>query len=199
MLVEVTESPFESAHLPGLASEHPRSPRASLEAFIGACFAKAYGAEVAYFCRHLVGFEAAGGAWRAAAGYAVARDGPLYLEHYLDEPVERAISRRRGRTVARDEIVEVGNLAATSPGAARLIIRAMAAHLHGKGFTWVAFTATRELRNTFARLGLALHPLVRADASRVPGQGVGWGDYYAHDPVVVYGGICEGLDRDMAA
>jgi hypothetical protein len=193
MLVEVTEFPVESVYPPSSAAELARSPRASLEAFIGARFAEAYGAQVAHYCRHLVGFEDAGGEWHAAAGYALARDGPLYLEHYLDEPVERAIATAQGRTVARAGIVEVGNLAATSAGAARLIIRAMAAHLHERGFTWVAFTATRGLRNTFARLGLALQPLARAEAARVPGRGAGWGDYYAHDPVVVYGIIGDGV------
>jgi hypothetical protein len=199
MLVEVTEHPVDSVYSQACSSALPDARRASLEAFIGARFEKAYGARVAHYCPRLVGIEAARGAWCAAAGYAAARDGPLYLEHYLDEPVEGAIGRRLRRSLARDGIVEVGNLAATSPGAARLVIRLMRAHLHRAGFAWVAFTATRELRNTFARLGLPLQSLARADPARVPGHGAGWGDYYAHDPVVVFGSIGEGLVREAAA
>ena len=51
----------------------------------------------------------------------------------------------------------------------------------------VTFTATRELRNTFTRLGLELRVLAHADRRRVPGGGAGWGRYYAHDPMVMLG------------
>jgi hypothetical protein len=200
MLLEVTEHPADSACRPSRFSASAAvERRASLEAFVAERFEKAYGAQAVHYCRHLVGIERADGGWCAAVGCAAARDGPLYLEHYLDEPVELAIFRREGISIAREGIVEVGNLAATSPGAGRAVVRAMATRLHDAGFTWVAFTATRELRNTFARLGLALHALAPADPARVPGHGAGWGDYYAHDPVVVFGKIGEALGRKVTA
>jgi hypothetical protein len=102
-------------------------------------------------------------------------------------PIERAIEAATGSAVARANVVEVGNLAATSPGAAREIIVATGAHLGRSGFAWVTFTATRQLRNTFARLRFGLLAIGRADRARVPDGGEAWGRYYEHDPVVVIG------------
>jgi hypothetical protein len=203
MLLDVPDFPSGSVYFPAQAAGRPAPSaaravfadagaiftRPSLEAFIAARFAKAYGAQLTHYCRHLVGLRRADDGWRAAVGYTAAREGPLFLEHYLDVPVERAIAAVASRTIRREEVVEVGNLAATSPGAAREIIQAMAAYLPRAGFRWVTFTATRELRNTFARLRLGLASLGSADARRVPGEGTGWGDYYAHDPRVVFVGM----------
>jgi len=175
----------------GVAETVGAVQRASLERFIAARFAQAYAARGDHYCVHLVGIRTANGAWRAAVGYTGAHEGSLYLEHYLDQPVESAIAAVTRRHIARERIVEVGNLAATSPGAAREIIRAMGAHLRRAGFAWVTFTATRELRNTFTRLGLNLRLLGPADPRRVPGGGAEWGRYYAHDPAVVFGEIGE--------
>lgn len=164
--------------------------RASLEAFIAARYATAFDARVEHFCRHLVGLpqgERAG--WRAGVGYTAAADGPLYLEHYLDAPIEEALAQATGVRVMRSEVAEVGNLAATSPGAAREIIVTMREHLERAGFAWVAFTATRELRNSFARLRLALVDIGPAHAHRLADGGEAWGRYYAHDPRVVAGSL----------
>ena len=51
------------------------------------------------------------------------------------------------------------------------------------------FTATRELRNAFTRLGLAPLELSPADPARLPDGGARWGSYYANEPVVVAGRI----------
>src|SRR5688500_5530748 len=51
----------------------------------------------------------------AALGYRRASAGPLFLEAYLDEPIEDAVGRHLGASVSRDRIVEVGSLAANSP------------------------------------------------------------------------------------
>ncbi len=193
--------PEGSVHYRGVAREplsrathRASATRLLLEAFIAARYAAAYGARVEHFCPHLVGLPAASGnAWRAGVGYTPAAASELYLEHYLDRPIEAAIAGATGSVVAREDVVEVGNLASASPGAAREIIVAMRAHLARAGFTWVTFTATRELRNSFARLGLRLVDLGRADPARLPDGGAAWGRYYAHDPVVVAGALRAGV------
>jgi len=181
----------------GVAEAAAGVQRASLESFIAARFAQAHGARVAHYCRHLVGLRAASGGWRAAVGYTGAHEGSLFLEHYLDVSIEHAIAQAMRQPVRRDEVVEVGNLASRTPGAAREMIGAMRAHLRRAGFEWVTFTATRELRNTFVRLGLDLHVLCAADPRRVPGGGAGWGRYYSHDPVIVFGRLA-GVTRAIA-
>lgn len=177
----------------GIGSSSP-ALRQSLEAFIARRFAEAYGAEVEHFCRELVGLRYPDGAWRAGVGYTPAGSQRLHLEHYLDASVEEVIARAVAGPVLRDAVVEVGNLAAASAGAAREIVVAMESHLQQRGYAWVVFTATRELRNTFARLRMSPIVVARADPARLPCGGSRWGRYYDNDPMVVVGAL-----RDRAA
>jgi hypothetical protein len=163
--------------------------RPALEAFIAAEFRRVHGASVQHFCQVLAGCRDAQGRWIAALGYTPARDGALFLEQYLDEPVEAAIGARIGHAVARPDVVEVGNLAGTDVGAARALIVAMTRHLHALGLVWVAFTATRALLNSFARLRLVPTVLADADPARLGAAGRDWGSYYASRPQVMFGNI----------
>jgi hypothetical protein len=130
--------------------------------------------------------------WQAGAGYASAGTQVLFLEQYLDCPIERAIAAALGRPVARPGIVEVGNLAAVSAGMARVLIPQLARYLHRLGYKWVAFTATRALRNSFQRLGLRPLSLTRADPRRLRDGAAAWGTYYDNDPVVMAGKVSHG-------
>ncbi|HSC97096.1 MAG TPA: thermostable hemolysin [Burkholderiales bacterium] len=170
---------------------HPA--RATFEHFIAARFGRAYGAHVTHFLPHLLGVRDGLARWQAAAGYAAAGVQALFLEQYLDGPIEFTLAATLGRPVARAGIVEVGNLAAISAGMARALIPLLARHLHRLGYRWVAFTATRALRNTFYRLGLRPLRLTRADPARLADGGSSWGTYYDHDPVVMAGKISLGL------
>lgn len=172
--------------------------RAELERFITERFRDVHGARISHFCDQLLGVRAAAGAWQAGAGYTAAASARLFLEQYLDAPVEAALSRASGRRIERGSIAEVGNLAA-APGTLRELIPALGAHLHELGYRWVAFTATRELHNAFRRLGLEPLVLAPAQASRLPDGGAAWGTYYSHAPNVMGGLIAACLPGRMAA
>ena len=163
--------------------------RKGLEAFIAHSFLATYGATLSHFCDTLLGCRDGGGLWVAALGYSLGKDGPLFLEHYLDAPIEQAIGARAGHAIARAEIVEVGNLAAAHPGAARALIVSMTRLLHAQGLHWVAFTATASLLNSFARLRLKPGVLAEADPRRLPDAGSRWGSYYESQPQVMFGDI----------
>jgi hypothetical protein len=177
------------------AMQPPSTPaqRADLEGFIARRFERAYGATLAHFLPHLLGLRDASGQWQAAVGYAGAADGPLFLEQYLDAPIERVLERRLGRPVARERVVEVGNLAAARAGIARVLIPSLAARLRSHGFEIAVFTATRELRNAFERLALGPLALAPADPARLRGGAAAWGSYYAHAPTVMGGRISDCL------
>lgn len=170
-----------------VAPGHPE--RRALEAFIADEFARIHGARVQHFCRMLVACRDACGKLVGALGYTAARDGALFLEHYLDLPVETAIAGKAGQAIARADIVEVGNLAGRCAGAARALIVFMTRHLFQQGYTWVAFTATRALLNSFARLRLLPTVLADADPGRLGEAGRAWGSYYASRPQVMFGNI----------
>lgn len=169
--------------------------RAGLEAFIADAFRASYGAEVSHFNDMLLGVRAGDGHWIGALGYTPAVLGPLFLEHYLDAPVETAISAHARRPVARSAIVEVGNLAASHPGAARALIIRTTQLLNSQGLRWVVFTATVSLLNSFSRLRLQPHVLAPADPARLPDGGQHWGSYYDTQPKVMFGDIHYGYTQ----
>jgi Thermostable hemolysin len=87
------------ARLEPVHRAHPG--RAGFESFIAARFGRAYGAHVTHFLPHLLGVRDGLAHWQAAAGYAAAGVQTLFLEQYLDQPIERAISTALGRPIAR--------------------------------------------------------------------------------------------------
>ena len=114
---------------------------------------RTYGARVDHFADHLLGLRRANGPWLAGVGYTLVAAEPLFIERSLQNaPVETEIARRLGTPVRRDQIVEVGNLAATEPGAARRVIICMTALLNQVERTWVVFTSTRSLLNDRAEI-----------------------------------------------
>jgi hypothetical protein len=164
-------------------------PRADLECFIAERFRRAYGATVSHFCAHLLGMRDTAGAWQAAAGYTPAASGALYLEHYLDRPVEIVLSGALERKVPRERIVEVGNLASAARGFGGRFLPALRRYLLDLDYRWVVFTATREVRGILQHLAFQAQPLAPASPSRLPDGGAGWGTYYAHEPNVMAGTI----------
>lgn len=175
----------------------PGHQRFVVEAFIRRRFAEQHAARVTRFMPCLLGLHAADGSLHGAVGLRLAREGPLFLERYLDHPIEEAIGLRCDGAAARSEIVEVGNLAAEGQGTARRLIVSLAERLSGRGLRWVAFTGTPTLLNSFRRLGLSLHRLGPADPARVGPEISDWGRYYDCRPQVMVGRIPEGY-RQLA-
>lgn len=160
--------------------------RAETEAFIRAAYARAHGATVTRFMPELLALRDAEGNVLAACGLRVAAGSRLFLEAYLDAPVETVLEQRIGLSVPRAGIVEVGNLAVSGSGSARTLIRALTDCLHARGPDWVVFTAVPTLHNAFLRLGIAPLPLARAHAERLPeGERAAWGRYYEANPQVM--------------
>jgi len=154
--------------------------------FVRALYLARYGAHIALPRGPFLALRDASGRVRAAL--ALRRgEAPFFLEHYLDAPVHTFLPGG-----VRDGIVEVGSLAADVPGGARALVVTLTAFLAACSMQWVVFTARRELRNTFARLGIVLHPLAAAHPDRLPDGGAGWGSYYEGDPQVVAGEVAQG-------
>jgi hypothetical protein len=175
------------ANLQVLAPDHPE--RAALRRFISDKYLKDYGAELHHFAEYLIGLRRTGDPWSAGLGYTLAEAKKLFVEQYLDQPVEIAITTSLGIEVRRDQIVEVGNLAASSAGAARRVIIDTTTLLNRMNRSWVVFTATRSLLNSFLRLGISPVFLARADPARLADRGISWGSYYDTEPQVMIANI----------
>jgi hypothetical protein len=178
-----------------LAQADAGERRAALERFIRQRFAEHYQARVRHFMPCLLGLHDENGAVQGAVGLRSAQRRPLFLERYLDEPIEQAVSQRCGREVTREEIVEVGNLAAFGNASARLLIVALTDLLVAQGFRWVVFTGTPALLNSFQRLALDPLPLGLADPTRMGEELADWGSYYASRPQLMAGEILPGHQR----
>lgn len=167
--------------------------RPAFEDFIQQRFRKAHGADIRHFMPELFGMSDASGTLCAVAGVRLASSEPLFLELYLDEPIDPLISAAADCPVDRVGIVEVGNLAASDTGSARMSIIALTYLLAMGGLEWVAFTGNIGLVNSFHRLGLKPVTLCAADPERLGDDRHNWGSYYESKPWVHVGNIRAGF------
>ena len=168
--------------------------RPAVEAFIRRGFERAYGARLARLMPALMALRRDAGIL-AACGLRAAAGEKLFLETYLDQPVEAALSLATGLALGRADIVEVGNLVIARAGVARRLIFHLTTHLHTAGPAWVVFTAVPALRNNFTRLGIPLVTLAAADGGRLPAAArAEWGDYYEQAPLVTAVRVASAFD-----
>lgn len=174
--------------------------RAELEAYVHARFESKHGAQVHSFMPTLVAFRNPQGDLSGVAGIRGAEESRLYLEQYLDQPIEarlQAALRERSsewpvdrggiRAIRRDEIVEVGNLAGASCRAAVRMVAQLPLFLMQRRYQWITFTATSALRRILEGFGAPLLELGHADPASVATAGDSWGRYYETDPRVFAG------------
>lgn len=179
--IGLAERPFD-VHF----SQPGAADRAEIERFIGDVFREAYGAEIKRFKPCLMSLRGHDNKLVAACGFRSAALEPLFLETYLDQPIEAVLAERVGFPVRRDNIVGVGNFSVAEPGMARYLITAINDHLHDTSNQWAVFTAVPVLRNAFIKMGMNPVILGDADKSRLPPEEQEeWGSYYAQKPQVM--------------
>jgi hypothetical protein len=179
-------SPERPSHRPALEAvpgDHPERP--ALEAFIATTYRSKHGAHVCSFMPTMLALRGTDRNVRAVVGLRAAAGSELFLEQYLDEPVEAALGRAIGRNVDRSRIVEIGNLAARECRSACRLALMLPAWLGSRGHSWVVFTATSTVRAILDGLGTPLVELAAAAPERLRHRADDWGRYYASDPRVV--------------
>ncbi len=167
----------------------------SAKNFVREDFMSHYNAHISEFMPNLVSIINKNKKVRAVVGYRGADECNLFLEQYLDQPIENIISDYSEFEVTRNQIVEVGNLACAANGYARLVIIRLTEMLYNSGFRWVTFTATQSLYNSFLRLGLTPHAIAPADPTRLLNSDDDWGSYYDNSPQVMFGSIEWGFNK----
>lgn len=184
----------ESSHM--VQIEDPLN-RIRVSEFIERCFRQDYAAQIEVYAKHLIALIDDQNRVQAAVGYQAAASGPLFLEQYLNHPIEQRLSHASGSSVSREQIVEVGNLASRSSGWTRQIILSLAPFFYQQGFKWLVITVTPRVLNSFHKLGVGLEliPLSAADPCRLEQDPKRWGRYYQERPLVMAGHIGKGIAR----
>lgn len=163
--------------------------RAELYEFARRRFLSQYHAEIADDSPRWLGAFDHAGELRGVFGLRDAASG-FFCQHYLDQPLHEILTRRCGHPVRNDEIVEITHLCANRSGLLRALIPLVPGVLLGRGYRYLACTATQCLARFFERQGLPALTVAAASAEALPAEDRGrWGAYYASNPRVLAGDI----------
>ncbi len=182
--------------------EHGRPERERLESFISGVFKKYYNAELDHFYPNLLTIEADAEQpgdetiIKAVAGVRCAADESLFSEYYLNNGLETKLGSLYGKTISRETVVEVGNLAPANVGQMRWLIASITAFLYSAGFKYIVFTAVPGVYNAFTRMDVPLKQITEAKRDCLTEDLKDkWGpEYYDLKPMVIAGDIAEGFE-----
>lgn len=170
-------------------SQQSDENRFEVENFIHQKFQQSYAADIHEFFPELLCMRCFGNI-SGTAGMRVAKNNPLFLEQYLSQPVEAELSQLAGKIIARDTIVEIGNLASSQRGASHLLFLLFTSILYRADYRWITFTATKALHNNLNKLGFNLVYLCDADPAKLNSDSIDdWGKYYDTQPQVLAGNL----------
>lgn len=160
--------------------------RPDVEKFIQRIFRQAHGANVKHFMPRILCLRDSRYRLQAVSGMRQAEHENLFLERYLDKPVQDMIAFHSGSAVLRHRIVEIGNLAVENPLYTRLLLAALGRHLYSTDTEWFVFSALPSIIRIVARTNHTM--LVLGDARLdclAPEDRADWGSYYQHRPKVI--------------
>ena len=154
--------------------------REELQSFIQSGFAREYNANVREFMPQLMAVDAQG--IKAVLGLRCAAE-PLFIEQYLDHPVETYFSEHA--PLSRNEILEIGNLVSHNRLHTTRLFMLTAISAIESGFRFLVFSATGNVAKLLSAYGLPLTLLQMADGKKLGDEQRNWGSYYQTDPQVM--------------
>lgn len=162
--------------------------RVEVEKYIEQQFETAYGSQLSEFLPIFLTLSCAG-KFSASTGISLGSEsGCFFLEQYLNKPIECELKHSSNEEIHRKQLVEIGNLVATSRGASRLMLIILASVLSQAGYEWMVFTATKPLLHSLHKLGFETHVIAVAEPARLDKNSItNWGSYYENKPQVVAG------------
>src|SRR5450830_1015431 len=85
--------------------EHESNDKSAVQQFIQQCFFQAYDAQISHFMPRLFSLQSKPKEIIAAFGLRSAADHPLFLEKYLNCPIELHLQMKLGVNVLREHVV----------------------------------------------------------------------------------------------
>jgi len=163
--------------------------REPVEDFIARAYAREFAASIAVHYPLLISVSDGIGGICAAVGVRMACDEALFLEQYLDRPVEATLRHVLDRHVGRDVIVELGSFASTGFNMSVYLLGAVSAYLSTRGFEVGLVTATDKLSRLFDIFDFPTQVICPAGREALRDQTEDWGTYYSRNPRVIAGSI----------
>jgi hypothetical protein len=162
--------------------------REKLEQYISGIFHTCYGAAILEYLPLLFALQR-DGRFSAALGLRSAAQDSLFTEQYLEQRVETLVNDRFGIPADRSRIMELGNLAASTPGDSILLYLLITAIIHGAGISHLLFTANRAVRLSIRRCGFSPMLIGPANPLCLGKRAAAWGRYYDSAPMVMVGDL----------
>jgi hypothetical protein len=167
-------------------SELDAADRKELEDFVRTIFRRSHSAEISHFMPKLLSVRDVKGNLLAVCGLRHAYEEKLFLEAYLDVPIEALLSQKNKTIISREAVLEIGNLAVADSINVRSLLACISLYLHTTHSEWAVFTGTSVLRNSLTKLNMSLHLLGEASIERIPElERSAWGSYYEERPQVL--------------
>lgn len=166
--------------------------RDQLERYIAGKYEQVHDAHLKEFLPILLRV-AEGAETLGAVGLRPGQYRPMFLEQYLDAPIEQQVAAIARQPVDRLSLVEIGNLAVTRRGFAAALFVVLVDLLSAAGFEWLVFTATEQVERIMRIVGFEVHYLVAATPDRLTGDKTIWGSYYDNSPKVMTGRLSDAL------
>ncbi|WP_172597702.1 thermostable hemolysin [Sulfuriflexus mobilis] len=169
--------------------------RRRVERFLEREFRQTYNARITEHYPTLMSVQDDEGTILGALGFRYANEADLFLEQYLDSPIESVLTEACGGSSARSDVVEVGNLASHGSGASIFLFTALTAYLAQQRKRYITVTATDFLHRYFTRIGVEPLLLGHAEQTRLPDGGASWGAYYQTRPRILAGEIIPAYEK----
>lgn len=168
----------------------PSAPdRQMIEDFIALAYEQEFDASIEVNYPILIGLCDSAGQIRAGVGMRMASCENLFLEQYLDLPVEITLGQNLPHQVERNVIVELGSFASTGLNMSLYLLAAAAAYLATRGYEFGLVTATDKMNRLFKMFDFHTQVICRAQKHDLLDQAMNWGTYYSHNPRVIAGSI----------
>jgi len=169
--------------------------RPQVEDFIKNIFRKHHDAELTHFAPSLLAIFNQENDVEAALGYRLAKEEPLFLEHYLDQSIESLVSTYIGKNIERSSIGETGNLASSDAKSCKALFAYTADYLHQQGIEWFVSTGTGVMRVVYRRLGIKAHIIHDVEKSRLGKEQHSWGSFYEDKPKIILINVAQARQR----
>jgi len=167
-------------------SKSDSADRDEIERFIIDTLHHTYGADIKRFKPYLMTLRDQDNRLIAVCGLHSAATERLFLESFLDQPIEALLSAHTGFSVKRGDIVEIDNFSVVELDMSRHLVTAINDQLYFTAKQWAVLTATPELREVFVELGINPEILADTDLNLLsPEDRLAWGSYFEQKPKIL--------------